>query len=41
MWAAATDDAFAEHLSNFPAYMLRAVRWFQDEKRITVAGQSG
>lgn len=31
-----TEDAFAEHLSDFPAYVLRAGRRFQDEKRITI-----
>ena len=30
-----TEDAFAEHLPDFPAYVLRAGRRFQDEKRIT------
>jgi len=30
-----TKDAFAEHLQDFPAYVLRAGRRFQDEKRIT------
>lgn len=34
--AAQTEGAFAEHLSNYPAYVLRAGRRFQDEKRITV-----
>ena len=31
-----TEDAFAEHLPNLPAYVLRAGRRFQDEKRITI-----
>ena len=31
-----TEDAFAEHLVDFPAYVLRAGRRFQDEKRITI-----
>lgn len=31
-----TEDAFAEHLPDYPAYVLRAGRRFQDEKRITV-----
>lgn len=31
------EDAFAEHLPEFPAYVLRAGRRFQDEKRITVS----
>ncbi|ENH6338623.1 DEAD/DEAH box helicase family protein [Burkholderia vietnamiensis] len=31
-----TEDAFAEHLPDYPAYTLRAGRRFQDEKRITV-----
>lgn len=31
-----TEDAFAEHLPEFPCYVLRAGRRFQDEKRITV-----
>lgn len=31
-----TEDAFAEHLSDYPAYVLRAGRRFQDEKRITI-----
>lgn len=31
-----TEDAFAEHLPTYPAYVLRAGRRFQDEKRITV-----
>ena len=30
------EDAFAEHLPEFPCYVLRAGRRFQDEKRITV-----
>ncbi len=32
-----TEDAFAEHLPDYPAYVLRAGRRFQDEKRITIA----
>lgn len=31
-----TEDAFAEHLPEVPAYVLRAGRRFQDEKRITI-----
>ena len=31
-----TEDAFAEHLPDYPSYVLRAGRRFQDEKRITV-----
>lgn len=31
-----TEEAFAEHLSDYPAYVLRAGRRFQDEKRITI-----
>lgn len=31
-----TEDAFAEHLTDYPAYVLRAGRRFQDEKRITI-----
>ncbi len=31
-----TEDAFAAHLPDFPAYVLRAGRRFQDEKRITI-----
>jgi type I restriction enzyme R subunit len=31
-----TEDAFAEHLPGYPAYVLRAGRRFQDEKRITI-----
>ena len=31
-----TEDAFAEHLSDYPSYVLRAGRRFQDEKRITI-----
>jgi type I restriction enzyme, R subunit len=31
-----TEDAFAEQLPDFPAYVLRAGRRFQDEKRITM-----
>jgi type I restriction enzyme R subunit len=31
-----TEDAFAEHLPEYPAYVLRAGRRFQDEKRITI-----
>jgi type I restriction enzyme R subunit len=32
-----TEDAFAENLADYPAYVLRAGRRFQDEKRITIA----
>ncbi len=31
-----TEDAFIEHLPEIPAYVLRAGRRFQDEKRITI-----
>ena len=31
-----TEDAFAEHLPELPAYVKRAGRRFQDEKRITI-----
>lgn len=31
-----TEDAFAEYLPDYPAYVLRAGRRFQDEKRITI-----
>lgn len=31
-----TDEAFTEHLRDYPAYVLRAGRRFQDEKRITI-----
>lgn len=31
-----TEDAFAEHLTDYPCYVLRAGRRFQDEKRITI-----
>lgn len=31
-----TEDAFAEHLPDYPAYVLRPGRRFQDEKRITI-----
>jgi type I restriction enzyme R subunit len=31
-----TEDAFAEHLTDYPAYVLRAGRRFQDEKLITI-----
>lgn len=31
-----TEDAFAEHLPNYPCYVLRAGRRFQDEKQITI-----
>lgn len=31
-----TEDVFAEHLRDYPAYVLRAGRRFQDEKRITI-----
>ena len=34
--ATQTEDAFAEHLADYPAYVLRAGRRFQDEKRITI-----
>ncbi len=34
--ATQTEDAFAEHLPDYPAYVLRAGRRFQDEKRITI-----
>lgn len=34
--ATQTEEAFAEHLPDFPAYVLRAGRRFQDEKRITI-----
>jgi type I restriction enzyme R subunit len=34
--ATQTEDAFAEHMPDFPAYVLRAGRRFQDEKRITI-----
>ena len=30
------EDAFAEHLPDYPCYVLRAGRRFQDEKRITI-----
>jgi len=32
-----TEDAFAEFLPEYPAYVLRAGRRFQDEKRITIS----
>jgi type I restriction enzyme, R subunit len=32
-----TEDAFAEYLPDYPAYVLRAGRRFQDEKRITIS----
>ena len=32
-----TEDVFAEHLPDYPAYVLRAGRRFQDEKQITIA----
>lgn len=31
-----TEDAFAEHLPDYPCYVLRAGRRFQDEKQITI-----
>lgn len=31
-----TEDAFTEHLPDYPAYVLRAGRRFQDEKQITI-----
>lgn len=31
-----TEDAFCEHLRDYPCYTLRAGRRFQDEKRITI-----
>ncbi len=31
-----TEDAFNEHLPDYPCYMLRAGRRFQDEKRVTI-----
>jgi type I restriction enzyme R subunit len=31
-----TEDAFKEHLRDYPAYVLHAGRRFQDEKRITI-----
>ena len=31
-----TEDAFNEHLPDYPSYVLRAGRRFQDEKRITI-----
>jgi type I restriction enzyme R subunit len=31
-----TEDAFAEHLRDYPCYVLRAARRFQDEKRVTI-----
>ena len=31
-----TEDAFAEHLTDYPSYVLRSGRRFQDEKRITI-----
>lgn len=31
-----TEDAFAEHLRDYPAYVLRPGRRFQDQKRITI-----
>ncbi|WP_035383383.1 DEAD/DEAH box helicase family protein [Ferriphaselus sp. R-1] len=34
--ATQTEEAFAEHLKDFPCYVLRAGRRFQDEKRITI-----
>lgn len=32
-----TEDAFAEYLPEYPAYVLRGGRRFQDEKRITIS----
>ena len=32
-----TEDAFVEHLPDYPAYVLRMGRRFQDEKQITIA----
>jgi len=32
-----TEDAFAEYLPDYPAYVLRGGRRFQDEKRITIS----
>ena len=32
-----TEDAFAEHLPDYPAYVLRSARGAMDEKRITIA----
>lgn len=32
-----TDEAFTEHLRDYPSYVLRSGRRFQDEKRITVS----
>jgi len=31
-----TEDAFAEYLPDYPSYVLRSGRRFQDEKRITI-----
>jgi type I restriction enzyme R subunit len=31
-----TEDAFGEHLPDYPSYVLRSGRRFQDEKRITI-----
>jgi type I restriction enzyme, R subunit len=31
-----TEDVFVQHVPNLPAYVLRAGRRFQDEKRITI-----
>jgi len=31
-----TEDAFAEHLPDYPCYVLRADRRFQDENLITI-----
>ncbi len=31
-----TEDAFTEHLPDYPCYVLRASRRFQDEKQITI-----
>jgi len=34
--ATQTEDAFNDHLTDYPCYVLRAGRRFQDEKRITI-----
>jgi type I restriction enzyme R subunit len=34
--ATQTEDAFADHLPDYPCYVLRAGRRFQDEKQITI-----
>jgi type I restriction enzyme R subunit len=36
MLAKQTEDAFAEHLPDYPSYRLQSGRRFQDEKRITI-----